>query len=139
EIPSDRVKMADFDRVKTIDVLNEASPADGAAQDIEGVGREGQQGVAALSLQCGEISEGAQRRGFWFCDIEQHHVCAFDPALGGGDQQQAQFAGTLKNFRLRQDVIVQCDCQRVETEVVRAVHQLDGGMRNEVLGIFARV
>ena len=100
------VKMADFDRIEAIDLL-EQPVADRSADEKKRVRRKTKKRIAAVGAELTQIGKRAQMFDFVRLDVQQDHVRAFEPHLGRRNEENSHRRGVCENFRPIEDLVVQ--------------------------------
>lgn len=134
EIEPALVKMTDLDRIEAINFPQEPL-ADRSAQNKKRVGREREERIAAPGAQLAQIVESAQLFDLVRLDIEEHDIGPLQPYLGRLDEENSHRRRLGKHFRSIEDLIVQSDGERAETELARPFQKLVRGIIEMVLRI----
>ncbi len=86
-----------------------------------------------------QIGESAQIFDFVRPDVQQDHIRSLEPHLGRLDEQNSHRGGVGKNFRPIEDLVVQRNGERAETEIAGSLKQLMGGIIEMIFRIVERV
>src|SRR4051812_35037031 len=82
--------------------------------------------------QRAEVVERADARRGGAREIQEQNVFAFNRALDAGNEDETAFRGVLPERLQIELVVVEGDCERVETERCRAIDQRARRVRNAV-------
>ena len=132
------VKMAHLDRIEAIDLLDEPV-ADGSADEKKRMRREAKKRIAAASAELTQIGKRAQMLDFVRLDVEQNHIRAFEPHLGRLNEENSHRGGVCIDFRPIEDLVVQGNRERAETELARSLEELMRGVIEMIFRIVERV
>ena len=127
EVEQALVEVADLDRVEAIDFLKQPLP-DRSAKKEKWMRRKTKKRLAATGSELAEIVESAQIFDLVRPNVQQDHVRSLEPHLGCRDEQNSHRRGVGKNFRSIEDLVMQCNCERAETEVAGSLEQLMRGI-----------
>ena len=95
--------------------------------------------LAAAGAELAQIGESAQIFDLVRPDVEQNHVRSLEPHLGRRDEQDSHRRGVGENFRPIEDLVVQGNRERAETEIAGSLKQLMGGIIEMIFRIVERV
>ena len=127
EVEQTLVEVADLDRVEAIDFLKQPLP-DRSAKKEKWMRRKTKKRLAATGSELTEIVESAQIFDLVRPNVQQDHVRSLEPHLGCLDEQNSHRRGVGKNLRSIEDLVMQCNCERAETEVAGSLEQLMRGL-----------
>ena len=97
--------------------------------------RETKKRFPAPRAQLPQIGESAQVLDLVRPDVEQHHIRALQPHLRRLDEQNSHRGGIGEHFRPIENLVVQGDRERAETELARALEELVGGVIEMILRV----
>ena len=138
EIEEALVEMADLDRVKAVDLLQQ-SVADRGAEVEKRMRRETKKRIPAPGAQLPQIVKRAQVCDLVRPDIQEYHIRALEPHLGRLDEHDPHRRGVGEHFRPIENLFVQGDGEGTETKLPRALKQLVGGVIEVILRIVESV
>jgi hypothetical protein len=78
-------------------------------------------------------------RNFFGADIKDDHICAAQPHLRCGNEQNPDCRGVSEDFRSIKDGIMQRNRKNAKSKRARPLQQLMGGIINSVFGIIERM
>ena len=84
--------------------------------------------LAATGAELAQIGESAQIFDLVRPDVQQDHVRSLEPHLGRLDEQNSHRRGVGENFRSIEDLVMQRNCERAETELAGPLEQLMRGI-----------
>ena len=128
------VKMAELDRVKAIDLFEQAG-ADRTAQHIKRMGRDGKDRHSAAATKLAQVLEILQPCHFRSRHVQQNRIRALQPHFGRRNEQNPHRRCIRENFRAIEHCIVQRDGEDAETELLRALEQLMRRIIDHILRI----
>jgi hypothetical protein len=132
------VEVADLDRVEAIDFLEQPVP-DRSAKKEKWMRRKTEKRLAATGAELAQVGESAQIFDLIRPDVQQDHVRAFKPHLGRRDKQDSHRGGVGKDFWPIEDLAMQRNCERAETEIAGSLKQLMSGIIEMIFRIVERV
>ena len=138
EVEQALVEVADLDRVEAIDFLKQPLP-DRSAKKEKWMRRKTKKRLAATGSELAEIGESAQIFDLVRPNVQQDHVRSLEPHLGCLDEQNSHRRGVGENFRSIEDLVMQRNCERAETEVAGSLEQLMRGIIEMIFRIVERV
>ena len=138
EVEEALVEMADLDRVEAIDLL-EQPLADRSAEEEKWMRRKTKNRLTAARAELAQVGESAQIFDFVRPDIQEDHVRSLQPHLGGLDEQNSHGGSVGENLRSIENLVVQRNGERAETELARPLQQLMGGVIETIFRIVERV
>src|SRR6266446_5316218 len=132
------VNMAELDRVKAIDLFEQAW-ADRTDQHIKLMGRDSKDRHSAAATKLAEVIEILKPRRFRSCHVQQNRIRALQPHFGRRNEQNPHRRSIRENFRAIEHCIVQRDGEDAETELLRALEQLMRRIIDHILRIVESV
>src|SRR6266699_3611159 len=132
------VKMAKLDRVKAIDLFEQAG-ADRTAQHIKRMGRDSKDRHSAAGTRLAQVLEILQPCHFRSGHVQQNRIRALQPHFGRRNEQNPHCRCIRENFRAIEHCIVQRDGEDTEPELLRALEQLMRRIINHILRIVESV
>ncbi len=102
------VKMTKLDPIETIDLIEEPWP-DGAAENVERMGRDGEDGAASSRPERAQFGKAPKIDNFIWRDVEDDDVGAFQAHFRRGNEQNSHLLRVGKHFWSIKDSVVQGD------------------------------
>ena len=128
------VKMADLDRVETLDLAQEPL-ADRCAEHKKGMRRETEKRFAEPLPQPAQVGESSKLFHVFGSNVQENNVCALEPHFRCLDQKDAHFRRIGEHVRAIKDLVMQGDGERAETELARTFQKLMRGVIEMILRI----
>src|SRR5437016_1584424 len=128
------VKMAELDRVKAIDLFEQAG-SDRTAQHIKRMGRDGKDRHSAAATKLAQVLEILQPCHFRSGHVQQNRIRALQPHFGRRNEENPHRRCIRENLRAIEHCIVQRDGEDTEPELLRPLKQLMRRITNHILRI----
>ena len=95
--------------------------------------------ITAPRAELAERGESAQIFDFVRLNVQDDDICTFQPHLRGRDEQDSHRRGVGKNLRPIENLVMQRNGKRAETELARPLEQLMGRVVEPIFRILERV
>src|SRR5690242_17634294 len=132
------VKMTHFDRVETIDLVQQP-PSDRPSQNKKWMRRNREHRSSPTRAKLPKIFKILERGHFCGGHVQQNYIGALQPYFSGGNEQNSHARGIGEHFGAIEHRVVQSDCENAEAELFGALQKLVRRVIDDVFRIIERM